>query len=177
MLQCTSLPGLTLSCQRMTAAPKTDSLPPLARPVTTLLGVGPERSAQLGRLGIQTVEELLLHRPRRHEDRQHLVKIAELEVGQPAICHGRVATLGVKWFKQHTRSVFELIVEDGSARLHCRWWNAPFMERYFAVGDEVLLFGKPLQLRPRTMDHPETELLEAGEETFIHLNRLTPIYP
>ena len=40
----------------------------------------------------------------------------------------------------------------------------------------MLVFGKPILLKPRTIDHPETEVLE-GEEEFIHLNRITPIYP
>jgi ATP-dependent DNA helicase RecG len=142
-----------------------------------LYGVGPERSAQLERLEIRTVEDLLLHRPRRYEDRQHLRRISELQLQEPAITHGKVVALGVKWFQRHTKSVFELILDDGSARLHCRWWNLPYMEKYFAVGDEVLVFGKPIQLKPRTIDHPETEVLEGGEESFIHLNRITPIYP
>ena len=51
------------------------------------------------------------------------------------------------------------------------------MEKYFAVGDEVIVFGKLVALKPRTVDHPETEVLEDGEEDFIHFNRLTPIYP
>ena len=83
----------------------------------------------------------------------------------------------MKWYKQHTKSIFELILDDGTARLHCRWWNLPFMEKYFKVGDEVIIFGKPVGLKPRTMDHPETEVLEDGDEDFIHFNRLTPIYP
>ena len=41
------------------------------------------------------------------------------------------------------RSVFELILDDGSGRLHCRWWNLPFMQKYFKTGDEVVVFGKP----------------------------------
>jgi ATP-dependent DNA helicase RecG len=150
---------------------------PLHRPVTVLYGVGPERSAQLERLEIRTVEDLLLHRPNRYEDRQHLRRIAELQLNEPAITHGKVVALGVKWFRRRTKSIFELILDDGSARLHCRWWNLPYMEKYFAVGDEVLVFGKPIQLKPRTIDHPETEVLEGGEESFIHMNRITPIYP
>ena len=51
------------------------------------------------------------------------------------------------------------------------------MEKYFAVGDEVVAFGKLVSLKPRTVDHPETEVVETGEENFIHLNRITPIYP
>jgi RecG-like helicase len=31
--------------------------------------------------------------------------------------------------------------------------------------------------KPRTMDHPETEVIEGGEESFIHINRIAPIYP
>jgi ATP-dependent DNA helicase RecG len=128
-------------------------------------------------LEIHSVEELLLHRPHRYEDRQRLLKIGELQVHESASTHGKVVALGTKWFKHHTKSIFELILDDGTGRLHCRWWNLPFMEKYFTVGDDVLVFGKLLQLKPRTIDHPETETLEAGEENFIHLNRLTPIYP
>ncbi len=148
----------------------------LNRAVTTLLGVGPERAALLGALEMKTVEDMLLYRPRRYEDRQKAVKIAELALLQPAITHGTIVAMGTKWFRQHTKSIFEMILEDGSGRLHCRWWNTPYMEKYFSKGDEVLVFGKPLQLKPRTIDHPETEVIETGEENFIHLNRITPIY-
>ena len=161
----------------MTAAPPSQPTPPLARLVTTLPGVGPERAAQLARLEIRTVEDLLLHRPRRYEDRRQCHPIAELQLGEPATTRGQVVALGVKWYKKHTKSIFELILDDGTARLHCRWWNLPFMEKYFAVGNAVIAFGKPVDLRPRTMDHPETEVVEDGEEDFIHFNRLTPIYP
>jgi ATP-dependent DNA helicase RecG len=161
----------------MTAAPPTQQIPPLTRPVATLSGVGPERAAQLARLEIRTVEDLLLHRPRRYEDRRHLRPIAQLHLGEAATTRGTVVALGVKWYKQHTKSIFELILDDGTARLHCRWWNLPFMEKYFAVGDEVIVFGKPVAFKPRTMDHPETEVVEDGEEGFIHFNRLTPVYP
>jgi ATP-dependent DNA helicase RecG len=157
-------------------APKIPTAP-LERPVTGLYGVGPERAGQLARLEIRTVEDLLLHRPRRYEDRHRVRAIAELELGEAVITHGRVVACGTKWFRRHTKSVFELVLDDGTARLHCRWWNLPYLEKYFAVGDEVVAFGKPVGLKPRTIDHPETEIIETGEENFIHLNRITPIYP
>jgi ATP-dependent DNA helicase RecG len=153
------------------------SPPALARPVTALWGVGPDRAALLARLEIRLVEDLLLHRPRRYEDRSHFRQIADLQLHEPAVTRGKILALGVKWFKRRTRSVFEFILDDGSARLHCRWWNLPFMEKYFESGDEVVVFGKPIHLKPRTIDHPETEVVENGAENFIHLNRITPIYP
>ena len=51
------------------------------------------------------------------------------------------------------------------------------MQNYFAKGDEGFVFGKPNSLKPRTIDHPETEVIEGGEESFIHINRIAPIYP
>ncbi|HLZ54243.1 MAG TPA: OB-fold nucleic acid binding domain-containing protein, partial [Verrucomicrobiae bacterium] len=152
-------------------------IPPLKRPVTSLWGVGAERAAQLARLDIRTVEDLLLHRPRRYEDRRHFRAIAELTRDEAATARGRIIAQGLKRFRGGTKSVFEFVLDDGTARLHCRWWNLPFMEKYFAVGDEVFVFGKLVETKPRTMDHPETEVIEGGEESFIHINRIAPIYP
>ncbi len=161
----------------MSTLPSNASLPPLAQPVQELRGVGPERQAQLNRLGLFTVEDLLLHRPRRHEDRRHFRTIAELQLDEPGTTRGKIVALGLKRYRSGTRSIFEIILEDGTARLHCRWWNLPFMQNYFAAGDEVFVFGKPNSLKPRTIDHPETEVIEGGEESFIHVNRIAPVYP
>ena len=146
-------------------------------PVTSLWGVGGERAAQLARLGILTVEDLLLHAPRRYEDRRHFRKIAELTKDEPFTARGTIVAQGLKRFRGGNKSVFEFILDDGSARLHCRWWNLPFMEKYFEAGDEVFVFGKLVETKPRTMDHPETEVIEGGEESFIHINRIAPVYP
>ncbi|CAG0950306.1 partial ATP-dependent DNA helicase RecG, partial [Anaerolineae bacterium] len=91
--------------------------------MTALRGVGPERAALLGRLGVRTVADLVAHRPRRYEDRRHLRPIGQLIVGESVMTSGRVVAAGVKRWRHGTRSVFELVLEDGTGRLHCRWWN------------------------------------------------------
>jgi ATP-dependent DNA helicase RecG len=153
-----------------------EGLPLLKRPVSSLWGVGPERATQLARLGISTVEDVLLNRPRRYEDRRHFKKISELVRGEPGTARGKIVAMGLKRFRHGTKSVFEIVLDDGTARLHCRWWNLPFMQNYFAQGDEVFVFGKLIETKPRTMDHPETEVIEGGEESFIHIARIVPIY-
>ena len=150
---------------------------PLKQPITSLWGVGTERAAQLARLDILTIEDLLLHRPRRYEDRRHFRAIAELSRDEPGTARGTIVVQGLKRFRGGSKSVFEFVLDDGTARLHCRWWNLPFMEKYFAVGDEVFVFGKLVETKPRTMDHPESEVIEGGEESFIHINRIAPVYP
>ena len=161
----------------MSAPPANAPSPPLSQPVRTLLGVGSERAAQLARLNLFTVGDLLLHRPRRYEDRRHFRTIAEMPTDKPATTRGHIVALGLKKYHHGAKSVFEIILEDGTARLHCRWWNLPFMQNYFANGDEVFVFGKLNSVKPRTIDHPETEVIEGGAESSIHINRIAPIYP
>lgn len=162
----------------ITPAPQVPATAALLRPVTTLWGVGPERAQQLARLGVATVEDLLLHRPRRYEDRRKFLPIAQLQLGEAATVRGKIIAAGVKRWRKGERALFECVLDDGSAHLYCRWWQAqPWMEEHFVTGREFLVFGKPESLRPRTVDHPETEWVEPGEESFIHFNRIVPVYP
>ena len=148
----------------------------LNAPTHQLRGVGTERAAQLARLGIHSVGDLLLHRPSRYEDRRRFARIADLQLREASLACGKIVASGVKTWKEKTRSVYEFILDDGSARLHCRWWNLPYMEKYFSVGDTVVVYGKTVSIRPRTIDHPETEIIDALDGS-IHLNRIAPVYP
>lgn len=149
----------------------------LPNPVTTLCGVGPERAALLVRLGIVSVSDLLHHRPRRHEDRRHLRPIRSLQAGESVLTGGRIVAAGVKRWSHGTKSVFEFILEDGTGRLHCRWWNLPYLEDQFHVGEELVVYGRVRSLKPTAMDHPDTEVVEGGIERSIHVGRLVPVYP
>jgi ATP-dependent DNA helicase RecG len=149
----------------------------LTSPVERLSGIGLERKTQLARLNICVIGDLLLHRPRRYEDRRHFVSISNLAIGEARTVRGRVLGVGTTWFRRSHKSMVELIIDDGTARLHCRWWNLPFMEQYFRQGDEVFVFGKLSSMKPRTMDHPETEVIDSREDESIHMNRVVPIYP
>jgi ATP-dependent DNA helicase RecG len=173
--QCTPKPRTTTGRDNV---PDARQIAPLVQRVSVVRGVGSERVTQLARLGIHTVEDLLLHRPRRYEDRRKFLPIRELQVGEAATVCGRVVASGIKGWKRGARSVFECILDDGTARLHCRWWQAyPWMADYYSVGREFMAFGKADSLRPRTFDHPECEPVEGGDEEFIHVNRIVPVHP
>jgi ATP-dependent DNA helicase RecG len=142
--------------------------------VATLPGVGGERATRLAKLGIRTVGDLLWHGPRRYEDRNQPHEAKGLAKGDDATVAGTIVAAGVKRMR-FGKSLFEFILDDGTARLHCRWWNMPYMERYYKTGDFVHVHGKVKGVKPRTMDHPEAEVSEEGEE-FIHLKRIVPVY-
>lgn len=145
--------------------------------VSMVRGVGRERVQQLNRLRIETIGDLLFHSPRRYEDRRQLCRIRELVEGQSATVRGSVIAAGIRTFRGGLKSVFEVVLDDGSGRLHCRWWNQPYMEKFFAVGDELFAYGKATSLRPRAMDHPETEKITDDGDEQVHLNRIVPVYP
>ena len=152
---------------------------PLAAPVSSVWGVGEERAKLLARLEIFTVEDLLLHKPRRYEDRRKFLPIRELKPKEAATVRGTIVAAGIKRFKKGTRSMFECVFEDGTTRLHCRWWQAQaWMPDWYAVGREFLIYGKlDDDKKPRTFTHPETELVEPGDDEFIHVNRIVPVHP
>jgi ATP-dependent DNA helicase RecG len=150
---------------------------PLDAPVTCLRGVGIERAAQLARLEIQSVRDLLFHRPRRYEDRRQIRMVDSLQAGETVAVCGTIVAMGVKTWRHGQRSVFECVVDDGTGRLHCRWWNLPYMQNYFHAGERLFVYGRVKSLRPRSMDHPETENVDVGDEENIHHRRVVPVYP
>ena len=61
-----------------------------------LKGVGPRRAADLQRVGLSTVEDLLYRFPTRYEDRGHFQTIASLRPGVAASVVGEVVSCGVR---------------------------------------------------------------------------------
>lgn len=148
-----------------------------ASPLTDLPGVGSQRAAIFARLEIHTVGDLLLHAPKRYEDRRQWSAIGEISQPGTFTISGTIAELGVKRFGKGFRSVFTLVVEDSTGRLHCRWWNMPYLLEQYAKGQSLIVSGRVKDLRPRTMDHPEVEVLEPGEPEPFTAQRIVPVYP
>jgi len=68
----------------------------LASALQYLKGVGPRRAADLERVGLHTVEDLLYRFPIRYEDRGHFQTIASLRPGASASIVGEVVSAGVR---------------------------------------------------------------------------------
>ncbi len=58
-------------------------------------GVGPKRAETLGRLGIDTVMDLLYYLPRRYEDRRDIVNVAKVRLGAPNTVRGVIRSHSV----------------------------------------------------------------------------------
>jgi ATP-dependent DNA helicase RecG len=140
------------------------------------------RLLALRRLGIETVEDLLTHFPRRHEDRTEFPRFPREESDVPVCLCGEVIKTSLRRFGGW-KKIFEATLEESqpnalSEPLVCRWFNLHYVQKMIATGQRIVVFGKPrLRGKRICMDHPEFEVIENDEEISIHFRRITPIYP
>ncbi len=136
----------------------------------------------LRRLGIETVEDLLTHFPRRHEDRTEFPQFPREESDVPICLCGEVTKTSLRRFGGW-KKIFEATLEESnpnalSEPLVCRWFNLHYVQKMIVTGQRMVVFGKPrLRGKRICMDHPEFEVIENDEEISIHFRRITPIYP
>ncbi|MBI5814689.1 MAG: ATP-dependent DNA helicase RecG [Nitrospinae bacterium] len=156
----------------------------LASPVQFLKGVGPRRAELLGKLGIQTVRDLLNHFPQRYEDRAAIKPIAQTQVDNLETVRGVVKNVSVSPMGRTRKKVFEAAFADKSGVIRAIWFKFPekaYLQRY-AVGTEWIVSGKVTVNKFRgnkVIIHPETEEadIEPGDEGAADSYKIVPIYP
>jgi ATP-dependent DNA helicase RecG len=169
---------------------------PLQGSLQYLKGVGPRRAADLQRVGLSTIEDLLYRFPTRYEDRGHFQTIASLKPGVAASIAGEVLSCGVRPTRRPRFKIFEMLVRDRTGSLRAIWFNQPFLNDIFRPHQRVILFGKlELTSHGLQMQGPQYELLEGveGDEgvegavegveaegerdrSTVHTGRIVPIY-
>lgn len=138
-------------------------------------GVGPQRLAQLARLGIETVEDACYDAPLRYEDRTHLLPIAEVRPGQTVTVRGRVVARSLRRIRGG-RTILDVAFGDGSGVLYGVWFNQPYLAQQLQVDQEYVLYGQ-VESKPRLqMVHPELEQIEEDSQGSWHVGRIVPIY-
>ena len=112
----------------------------ISQPVSDLPGVGPARAQDLGRIGITTIGDLLLHVPRGYENRQTHVPLAEAAPDRPVntvaevVAHSFIGgSGGTRTLKVHIRD------ESGVGALVCFGRN--FLARSLPEGKRIRVYG------------------------------------
>jgi ATP-dependent DNA helicase RecG len=163
------------------AEPSLSSVP-ISQSLEELSWIPRPKLLALRRLGIETVEDLLTHFPRRHEDRTEFPKFPRGESDIPICLCGEVVKTSLRRFGGW-KKIFEATLQESdpnalSEPLVCRWFNLHYVQKMIATGQRMVVFGKPrLRGKRICMDHPEFEAIENDEEISIHFRRITPIYP
>ncbi|MEP6777194.1 MAG: ATP-dependent DNA helicase RecG [Chthoniobacterales bacterium] len=155
----------------------------LAQPLAELTWIPRPRLTALRRLEIETVEDLLTHFPRRHEDRREFAAFPREESDVPICLCGEVLKTQLRRFGGW-KKIFEVTLQEDNANalsqpLVCRWFNLHYVQKMIVTGQRLVVFGKPkLRGQRICIDHPEFEVIENDPaEAGIHFRRITPIYP
>ncbi len=145
----------------------------LADPITHAQGVGSKRAALLAKLGLRTMEDLLMFFPYRLEDRTQATKIGMLQDGADVAVRGTVHVIS-KVRMNRGMTLVKASIGDGTGFLSAVWFNQPWIADQIKQGMTIDLFGRiersygQLQIKSPTWE-PEGAGIEVG--------RWVPVYP
>lgn len=121
-----------------------------------LKGVGESRAALYQKLGIETVEDLLYHIPRRYIDLTRPTPLAAAVPGQKCAVRALLAAKGREQRIRRGLSVFRLTAVDGPVTLHITFFNAKYTVEALREGEEYIFYGSVTGgFYSRQMDSPQ----------------------
>ena len=138
-----------------------------------LKGVGEKRAAQLAKLGIFTVDDLLGFYPRDYVDYSRPYPVAsapyDIKCVVRATVYGKGALTRIRGGKQ----MVKILAGDDTAGLSLVYFNNPYISQKLEVGTEYCFFGKVGGgFAQREMVNPVMLTAEAASAT-----PLVPVYP
>ncbi len=146
----------------------------------------PKRDVEaLAAAGYGRPVDLLLHMPKRYEDRRRFDAFPNQPTGKAISLRGKVIDSTRRRFGGG-RGFYEAVIMDesggvfGSGKVTCRWFNMQFIHKLVAAGQDVVVYGKVKDNKGKlVMDQPEFEVLRDEDEDLVdsvHLDRIVPIY-
>lgn len=161
----------------MTAQRSGEALSPATAPlpISALRGVGPRLAERLCRLGIRTIEDVLLHLPLRYQDRSRITPLNRILPGTEAQIEAEIVGSEIT---ERNRRFLLCHLRDGTGELTLRFFHfSPTQAQLFSrIGVRVRCFGEVRQgYGGLEMIHPECQWLQANAPPTPDC--LTPIYP
>jgi len=150
---------------------KARKVPDLDVSVGTVTGVGPRIATRLGKLGIQTVRDLLEHIPRGYLDWREAASFGDLAAGEEATVRCTLQRIRVRPTRKRRLKIVEGVVVDAAGvRETAVWFNQEYLAK-LPAGTELLLHGtRELGGSFRVVRH---EVGDGG----LHTVGLVPEYP
>ncbi|MDD2769465.1 MAG: ATP-dependent DNA helicase RecG [Methylococcus sp.] len=144
-------------------------------PLDSLQGAGEKTVGRLHKLGIFSLQDLLLHLPIRYEDRSKLTPLGALQPGRAALVEGDVELTDVAGT---TRRSLICRISDGTGFLNLRFFHfRPEQLRILNSLGRIRCFGEVRAgAHGLEMVHPEYEGLNGSASPPLE-SGLTPVYP
>ncbi len=155
-----------------------DAKNPVLSPETkigALPGIGPSKASALRRLGIETVEDLLLYPPREWEDLSSLTPIAQLKPEVRQVIKARILDSRLFVSPRKRMAILEALLKDESGQIKAVWFNQPYLTQTLKKGRQFFFIGTPKLVGTSfLLNSPAFETIT---KTPLHSGRLVPVYP
>jgi len=149
----------------------------LSTPIENIPRIGPVYKKRLKKLGINIINDLFFHFPRRYEDFSNLIPIAQLKINEVATIHGQILVIETTKSWRRKMHITEAVIKDRTGAIRATWFNQPFLEKTLKAGDDVFLSGKVIVSKKGT--YLSNPIYEKGglSGDLTHTGRLIPVYP
>lgn len=125
----------------------------------------------LKKLKIETVEDLLLHYPRRYEEHPAPIWISNMQIGEKCSIYCKIE----RRIYEGKNGLVTLYISDKSGETACKWFHASYLKNILEYGSHYVFtgivneyHGKKYLLQPSFMKAEEYRKI---------MNSLTPVYP
>ncbi len=139
--------------------------------------VGPARSEQLGKLGIHTVEDLLMYFPRRFDLRPQVQLIASLRGDeQTATVAGEVADTNYRPYGRKPCFECTLVSDDGWVLV--KWFHGGYLRDKVKAGLHIAVIGKVSKYKEAIQFiNPRLQILHDPSGAKLSADEMLPVYP
>lgn len=127
-------------------------------------GIGKQVSQYLSKLDIYNIYDLLLHLPKKYQDRTRIQPIKNLRLSEEVVIEGEI-TEYIEPKKGRTKAL--LILQDDTSFIPIRFFHLlSFQKKIFKIGTRLRCFGT-VRLGPKGYElfHPEFKVFDSSAST------------
>jgi ATP-dependent DNA helicase RecG len=131
-----------------------------------------------GRIGLETVRDLLVWLPRRYEDLRVVHTLRDLQRlpdGDVVSTRARVGQVRLGRTARRGTQVATVALTDATGTAEAQWYGRQFVERRLVPGAEYILSGKLKKRGFATI--LEGPAFQAPDDDLLHVGRIVPVYP
>jgi ATP-dependent DNA helicase RecG len=146
----------------------------LSRSLAIVLSTTPAKLILLKSMGLNTVEDLLLHYPFRYEDKSRITAVNMFNLKELNNSIGMLSAIKnetTKFGKKIQRATF---TDQEGGTIGCIWFNQPYLAHQWSSPTQVMISGKVKYSNGRMSFQAPT--IEKANKTQLHTGSIVPIY-
>lgn len=113
----------------------------LKTPISEISGIGKIKQNYFKKIGIEKIEDLLFHFPRKYINLKKIKKISDLKESETVTVKGNVLAKEVKRIPGKTEYL-KVAVSDNTGILYVIFFNQIYLKEIFQSGKTFIFYGK-----------------------------------